>query len=43
MLLGHLSRGICNFWFNVNKKQLWGNPPMHFFCIGGILFLSKAI
>jgi len=31
MLLDHLSRGICNSWFIVNKKQLWGNPPTHFF------------
>jgi hypothetical protein len=43
MLLDHLSRGICNFWLTVNKKQLWGNPPTFFFCIRGIFLLCKAI
>jgi hypothetical protein len=31
VLLSESSKGICNFWFVVNKKQLWGNPLMHFF------------
>jgi hypothetical protein len=40
VLFGHLLKGICNSWLIVNKKLLWGNPQMHFLCIGGILLLS---
>jgi hypothetical protein len=25
------------------QKQLWGNPPMHFFGIGGIFLLCKTM
>jgi hypothetical protein len=43
ILLGQSSKGICSSWFIVNKKQFLGNPPTHFFYVGGILLLCKAM
>jgi len=43
LLFSHLSKGICNSWFAMNKKQFWGHPSTHFPCIHEILLPSKHI